>query len=51
MPLFDLPPAIADLVAARNRVSDYYKELLARGGHEVSLDYTLDGNLVGDSSW
>lgn len=48
MHVFDLPPAIADLVAARNRVRDHYKQLLARGGHEVSLDYTLDGNLVGD---
>lgn len=48
MHVFDLPPAIAELVAARNRVRDYYKDLLARGGHEVSLEYTLDGNLVGD---
>ena len=48
MHVFDLPPVIADLVAARNRVRDYYKELLARGGHEVRLNYTLDGNLVGD---
>lgn len=36
------------MVAARNRVRDHYKDLLARGGHEVCLEYTLDGNLVGD---
>lgn len=48
MHVFDLPQSIAELVAARNRVRDYYKDLLARGGHEVSLEYTLDGNLVGD---
>lgn len=48
MRTFSLPQAIADLVEARNRVRDYYKELLAEGGHEVSLKYTLDGKLVGD---
>jgi hypothetical protein len=37
---FDLPPAIADLVAARNRLRDHYKN--------VGLKFTLDGNLVGD---
>ena len=48
MQTFILPPAIAELVAARNRVRDHYKEILGRGGHQVGLDFTLDGNLVGD---
>ncbi|WP_370199391.1 hypothetical protein [Roseibium sp.] len=48
MQSFLLPDAIADLVAARNRLRDHYKQLLRRGGHEISLEYTLDGNLVGD---
>ena len=48
MQSFLLPDAIADLVAARNRVRDHYKDLLGRGGHEISLEYTFDGNLVGD---
>jgi hypothetical protein len=37
---FDLPPAIADLVAARNKLRDHYKG--------VGLKFTLDGNMVGD---
>jgi hypothetical protein len=37
---FTLPPAIADLVAARNRLRSHY---VASG-----LKFTLDGNLVGD---
>ncbi|TPL20975.1 hypothetical protein FJ945_19725 [Mesorhizobium sp. B2-4-9] len=37
---FDLPPAIAGLVAARNKLRDHYKA--------VGLKFTLDGNLVGD---
>lgn len=37
---FDLPPAVADLVAARNRLRDHYAS--------VGLQFTLDGNLVGD---
>ena len=45
---FILPPAIAGLVAARNRVRDHYNDILGQGGHQVRLDYTLDGNLVGD---
>ncbi|MCV0427642.1 MAG: hypothetical protein K5905_19480 [Roseibium sp.] len=48
MRTFALPEAIAGLVTARNQVRDYYRELLRQGGHEVSLKYTLDGNLVGD---
>lgn len=37
---FDLPPAIADLVAARNKLRAHYAS--------VGLKFTLDGNLVGD---
>lgn len=37
---FPLPPAIADLVAARNRLRAHYKS--------AGLQFTLDGNLVGD---
>jgi hypothetical protein len=37
---FQLPPAIADLVAARNRLREHYKS--------AGLQFTLDGNLVGD---
>lgn len=37
---FDLPPAIADLVAARNKLRSHYAS--------VGLKFTLDGNLVGD---
>lgn len=37
---FDLPPVIAELVLARNRVRDHYKS--------AALTFTLDGNLIGD---
>ncbi|MGO7922117.1 hypothetical protein ACC755_23465 [Rhizobium ruizarguesonis] len=37
---FELPPVIAELVLARNRVRDYYKS--------AALTFTLDGNLIGD---
>lgn len=37
---FQLPPAIVDLVAARNRLREHYAS--------VGLEFTLDGNLVGD---
>lgn len=37
---FALPPVIADLVAARNKLREHYKS--------VGLKFTLDGNLVGD---
>lgn len=40
MDQFPLPPAVADLVAARNRLRSHY---LA-----VGLKFTIDGNLVGD---
>jgi hypothetical protein len=37
---FELPPAISDLVAARNRLKQHYSS--------ANLSFTLDGNLVGD---
>lgn len=40
MRVFDLPPVITDLVVARNRLRDHYLS--------ASLDFTLDGNLIGD---
>ena len=39
--VFTLPPIIADLVIARNRLREHCAD--------VSLDFTLDGNLVGDT--
>jgi hypothetical protein len=48
MNTFELPPAIADLVAARNSLRRHYLEALRRRGIEVELKFTLDGNLVGD---
>lgn len=37
---FALPPVVADLVAARNKLREHYKA--------AGLKFTLDGNLVGD---
>lgn len=37
---FALPPAITELLAARNKLRDHYSG--------VGLEFTLDGNLVGD---
>lgn len=37
---FILPPVITDLVIARNRLRDHYRS--------AALDFTLDGNLIGD---
>ena len=45
---FDLPHVVKLMVTARNGVREHDKEILARGGHEIGLDFTLDGNLVGD---
>ncbi len=45
---FDLPPAIAELAAARNLVRDHYLGLLREKGSNVDLRFTFDGNLVGD---
>lgn len=40
MTSFLLPPVITDLVQARNRLRDHYRA--------ANLDFTLDGNLIGD---
>ena len=37
---FDLPDVITGLLGARNRLRDHY--------HSAGLEFTLDGNLVGD---
>lgn len=48
METFDLPPAIADLVHARNNLKAHYMEILKSQDHKAELQFTLDGNLVGD---
>jgi hypothetical protein len=48
MQTFALPPAIAQLVLARNAVRDHYRRILIREGSDVDLAFTLDGNLIGD---
>lgn len=40
MTTFALPNVITDLVLARNRLRDHYRS--------AALDFTLDGNLIGD---
>lgn len=46
--VFDLPPAIAQLLKARDKLRDHYRTVLAERNSHVSLSFTLDGNLVGD---
>lgn len=48
MTSFPLPTAIADLIAARNKVREHYQAALRAQGSSVELKFTLDGNLVGD---
>lgn len=48
MHTFDLPPAIAQLLEARNSVRKHYEAILREQGSQVELKFTLDGNLVGD---
>lgn len=48
MDTFALPPAIADLLEARNKVRKHYEAILRTQGSQVDLAFTLDGNLVGD---
>lgn len=48
MDTFELPPAIADLIQARNALRTHYMEILRSQGHQAELKFTLDGNLVGD---
>ena len=45
---FDLPPAIRSLLDARNDLQSYYRDILRKQDSDVSLKFTLDGNLVGD---
>jgi hypothetical protein len=45
---FQLPPAIARLLDARNSVRQHYEAILRGQGSDVELKFTLDGNLVGD---
>jgi len=37
---FNLPPVIADMVLARNKLREHYRT--------ANLDFTFDGNLIGD---
>lgn len=48
MTTFVLPPDIAELIAARNKVRDHYAAKLQAFGSTVELSFTLDGNLIGD---
>ena len=48
MTKFVLPPDIAGLIAARNKVRDHYAQKLRALGSVVELSFTLDGNLIGD---
>ncbi len=48
MRTFELPPAIAELVAARNLVRAHYQAVLEERESTAILRFTLDGNLVGD---
>ena len=48
MTTFALPPAIAQLLEARNSVRKHYESILRAQGSQVELKFTLDGNLVGD---
>lgn len=48
MDTFPLPPAIAQLLEARNSVRQHYEKVLRAQGSHVDLKFTLDGNLVGD---
>jgi hypothetical protein len=45
---FQLPPFVLELVAARNRLRDHYNGVLLQAGQGLSMEFTLDGNLVGD---
>jgi len=48
MTKFKLPEQLAHLVRARNAVRDHYTKALTAQGCDVELNFTLDGNLVGD---
>lgn len=48
MDTFDLPPVVADLIKARNKLRTHYREVLRNRGDTAELQFTIDGNLVGD---
>lgn len=48
MRTFVLPPDIAELIAARNKVRNHYAQKLRELGSTAELSFTLDGNLIGD---
>lgn len=48
MTRFALPPDIAELIAARDKVRGHYAQKLRAMGSNVELSFTLDGNLIGD---
>ena len=48
MHTFKLPPSIIQLIEARDKVRKHYEAILRAQGSDVQLDFTLDGNLVGD---
>jgi len=48
MNTFELPPAIANLIKARDTLAEHYRGLLGEQNSNVQLKFTLDGNLVGD---
>jgi len=45
---FKLPEVLAHLFQARNAVRNHYRKALTAQGCDVELNFTLDGNLVGD---
>lgn len=45
---FSLPASISNLLSARNDLRAHYQKLLLDLGSEIDLDFTLDGNLIGD---
>lgn len=45
---FELPDSVQALVDARNRVRHHYAQILDEAGCEGRLNFTFDGNLVGD---
>ena len=45
---FKLPPLVRDLIRARNVLRDHYRNVLKQNDSDSYLNFTLDGNLVGD---
>ncbi len=48
MDSFQLTPLVRNLVEARNALRSHYRGIARQRGCPVDLDFTLDGNLVGD---